>query len=58
MTEHKLPERKPILSTVGLGLAPSANTINLTSIGEIAKEQLFILEDVPYIDLFESRGCF
>ncbi|MBQ3500572.1 MAG: transposase [Oscillospiraceae bacterium] len=36
--------RKPILSTVGRGLAPAANKIELTAIGKIAEEQLLFLE--------------
>ena len=36
--------RKPVLSTVGRGLAPAANTVTLTGIGKIAEEQLLLLE--------------
>ena len=37
-------KRKPILSNVGRGLAPAANSVVLSRIGKIAEEQLFVLE--------------
>ena len=37
-------KRKPILSNVGRGLAPAANSVVLSGIGKIAEEQLFVLE--------------
>ena len=44
--------RRPILSKVGRGLAPAANTVNLTDIGKIAEEQLFALEsEYPYLKI-------
>ena len=36
--------RKPILSTVGRGLAPAASKTELSAVGKIAEEQLFALE--------------
>ena len=42
--------RKPVLSTVGRGLAPAANTVTLTGIGKIAEEQLLLLESrYPFV---------
>ena len=42
--------RKPVLSTVGRGLAPAANTVTLTEIGKIAKKQLLLLESrYPFV---------
>ena len=42
--------RKPVLSTVGRGLAPAANTVTLTEIGKIAEEQLLLLESrYPFV---------
>ena len=36
-------KRKPILSNVGRGLAPAANSVVLSGIGKIAEEQLFVI---------------
>ena len=42
--------RKPVLSTVGRGLAPAANTVTLTEIGKTAEEQLLLLESrYPFV---------
>ncbi|MBR2040984.1 MAG: transposase [Oscillospiraceae bacterium] len=45
-------KRKPILSTVGRGLAPAANKVELSDIGKFAEEQLLALEkEYPFVKI-------